>query len=410
MNTFSDNKPSVRTPLDWLRLILSGICMGIADIIPGISGGTIAFIMGFYEDLLNSIKTFNGENFIFLLRGRFREFFQNVAWKFILGLVCGIIIAMVCLAQLIGSILNHEMYRTLLYSAFFGLILAAAFLCGIQLKKWLLSHLIIFCLGGILAFLLTSFSFDLSSNQDLYDVKFDYPISQKSTKNYNAAANKLIDVPKATLSAMLAKGVIHASTHVYSHSSKSYGAASDFVKPIHAKKLDIWIISCGAIAICAMILPGISGSYLLTILGMYSTVIGALADFTTNLARGNFESNSFFILINMLFGIILGALFFTRFISWILNKYHDLAIALLTGFMVGALGSVWPFWSYQYTLLPLKLEKGPQLEVFHPLMPSWMDSTTWLSIALALAGASLVFGLHIIAKRTAKASKNIAGL
>lgn len=399
MLSTSSVKPKIKNPMDWLRLILSGICMGVADIIPGISGGTIAFIMGFYEDLLNSIKSFNVKNFKLLLQGQPKLFFQNVAWEFLLGLVSGIVIAMILLAHLVGYILGHEEYRTLLYATFFGLIVAASVLCGLHLKKWNFTSVLTFILGATIAFLLTGSSFNHHDNSDLFNVQFDKQVATKDTKNYSFGTNTLIDVSKENVSAMLAKGIIKPETRLYSQHAKSYGDANSFVKPVAAKKFDGWIVLCGAIAICAMILPGISGSYLLTVLGMYAPVIGALADFTSGLSHGHFESNSFFILANMLLGITLGALLFARLVSCILNKYHDIAIALLTGFMVGALRSVWPFWSYQYFLLPLKLEKGPQLEPVSSFIPSLADPSTWLAIALALLGACLVFTLQYVAKK-----------
>ena len=145
---------------------------------------------------------------------------------------------------------------------------------------------------------------------------------------------------------------------------------------------------------CAMILPGISGSYLLTILGMYTPVVGALADFAKSLMQGQFDMNAFAILANMLMGIVLGALLFTRFLSWTLNKYHDLAISALSGFMLGSLRSVWPFWNVHYVVI----EKGPQLVATNPILPSFSSLDTWIAIALALCGFASVFVLHIVAK------------
>lgn len=398
----SSDKPQINSAKDWLRLICCGLCMGTADIIPGISGGTIAFIMGFYEDLLNSIKSFNGLAIRKLFSGHFRVFFSMISWKFLVGLVAGIVIAMASLAHFVTYVLNHEQYRVLLYASFFGLIIAASILCGLQIARWKAGHLFAFLAAALMAFFLTGAIPSPASTEDSFDVKLENHAFDKSLRNYNPATQMLQKVPGSVVSAMLAKGAIKPSTQVYSYRDKILGPAENFIQSASAKMFDGWIILCGAIAICAMILPGISGSYLLTVLGMYAVVVGALADFVKGLAHGHFDAAPFMILVNMLIGILLGALLFTRCVSWVLKRYHDLAIAALTGFMVGALRSVWPFWNYQYALLPLNLEKGPQLEITDPLMPSLVNGETWMAITLAICGAGAVFALHVIAQMKTK--------
>ncbi len=388
------------TAKDWLGFLLCGLCMGTADIIPGISGGTIAFIMGFYENLLSSIKSLNGFAFKKLLQGDFRTFFNLISWKFLSGLLLGIIIAMVCLAHMVTTILNHEQYRVFLYASFLGLIIAASLLCGLQLKQWSLKSLLVFLLSASLAFLLTGSTIFYASSEDLYDVKLENFVFSKPLKNYEPSTHMLLAVPVSTISAMISKGTIQDSALVYSYNQDSYGPASEFIQMNSVGKFNLWIISCGAIAVSAMLLPGISGSYLLTILGMYATAIAALSDFAGGLTYGQFDFNAFYILANLLVGIVLGSLLFSRFVSWILDKYHDLTIAALTGFMLGALRSVWPFWSYQYALLPLSLEKGPQLEVVNPFLPSFTHPETWIAVSLVIGGAGIVFVLHFFSKRT----------
>lgn len=396
MSSAHGDQKTENPTMQWVRLICCGLCMGTADIIPGISGGTVAFIMGFYEELLNSIKSFNLHALKQLGKGHFKEFFRLISWKFLLGLISGIVVAMACLAHLVTFILNHESYRIFLYASFFGLIVAAAFLCSQQLKNWKWPYLIIFILSASIAYLFSGKSFILDTKEELFNVRVEFKASEKPLNNYDAESQMLLNLPKSTVSAMLAKGIIHGNTRVYSLSDHRFGEVNDFIKTAYLKKWDGWIIFCGAIAICAMILPGISGSYLLSILGMYATVVGALADFAGGLTHGHLDVPALMILTNMLIGICLGAIFFTRFVSWVLNKYHDVAIIALTGFMIGALKSVWPFWTYQYTLLPLNLSKGPQLEVITPYLPS-LDPQTFLAISLALAGALMVITLNRIA-------------
>lgn len=401
MPVLPDSSPSQKS---WWHLIFYGICMGIADIIPGISGGTIAFIMGFYEDLVNSIKSLNVLAIRKFLCGHFNEFFKLISWKFLIGLLSGIIIAMASLAHLVSFILNHEYYRIFLYATFFGLILAASWLCLLQIKKRTLTCFIIFLSTIPIAFFFTGSIFDKTPSHDLYNVKIESAFLEKPLDNYDSSTQMLQVVSGSTLSAMLAKHIIKPTTLVYNYEKEIYGTAETFIQPKAETNFDGWIILCGALAVCAMILPGISGSYLLTVLGMYATAVGALADFSNSLIHLQFNKEAFFILTNLLIGILIGAVTFTRFISWILSRYHDFAIAALTGFMVGALRSVWPFWDYHFILLPLNPDKGPQLQVINPIIPNIASLDTWIAISLACSGAIAVFALHYVAQNTNQTS------
>ncbi|MFI5343105.1 MAG: undecaprenyl phosphate translocase family protein, partial [Chlamydiales bacterium] len=163
-------------------------------------------------------------------------------------------------------------------------------------------------------------------------------------------------------------------------------------------RLSGWLIFCGMVAVCALLLPGISGSYLLTLLGVYPMVIGALADWVSHLKQGIFDFDSFEILLNLGLGILIGAALFARLLSWLLKAYPNLSLAILSGFMIGALPSVWPFWSYTSILLPMKLEKGPQLLALDPIWPSWSSSQAYLALLWMAAGCLLVIGLELLAR------------
>ena len=258
-----------------------------------------------------------------------------------------------------------------------------------------------YCLDS---FFLTGPTSAASITDDLYDIKLENVVHSKPLDNYDPTTQLLKAIPSATVSAMLAKGAIKPTTWVYRYGDETYESVEKFIQPSQFKKLDLWIIFCGALAVSAMLLPGISGTYLLTILGMYAVVIGALADFTGGLMHGHFDMHAFTILANMLIGILIGAILATRFVSWILAHYHDWAIAGLTGFMVGALRSVWPFWNYRYVPLPLHIEKGPQLEALNPIMPSLFTQGTWIAICLAILGAALILSLHYFVQKKTKTS------
>ena len=153
---------------------------------------------------------------------------------------------------------------------------------------------------------------------------------------------------------------------------------------------------CGMAAISAMLLPGISGSYILNILGLYAPAIAALADFLAALKRGNLDTDAAWFLLSLATGILLGAALFSHVISWLLRRYHSLAISLLCGFMLGALPSVWPFWETAWRINPLRLTKGLDLVPLHPTLPP-LSLDSLLALAFLAAGFSLVLGIELLA-------------
>lgn len=341
--------------------------MGAADLIPGISGGTVAFIMGFYDRLIESIKTFNASSLKLLFTCQWRSFFRATSWDFLLPLLIGILFSFVVLANLFQFVLNHEVYRLYFYSSFMGLIFASFLFCVRQVKEWSRLKFMALFLGCLAAYLLTGVEGGKMAGE--YAIKISPPPSLTTAKieNYQPENELLTHLSAETLGIMLAKERIGSDTPVYTHQGILLGQVSDFIIPYRFFRLDPWLMACGAIAICALLLPGISGSYLLTLLGAYSIVIGALADLVMHAKQGKMDEESFFILLSLAIGIIGGLLLFARVISWLLAHYHDLTVALLSGFMIGAIGSIWPFWSYSYLLSPLKLEKGIQLVPVAPI-------------------------------------------
>lgn len=260
-----------------LYLYFCGLCMGAADLVPGISGGTIAFIMGFYYPLLESLKTINSQTGQLLLKGQLKPFFQQIAWKFLLPLGAGIASSFVLLSGFIHFILSHEIYRTYLYAFFTGLVVASTLFCFRQIREWRFSYVAMLLVGAVIAFLFT--------------------------------------------------GPQVATVGMYTSIA--------FVDP--------WLILCGAMAISAMLLPGISGSYLLTLLGIYPAAIGALAHFISSLKAGHFDVVAFSLLLSLFIGIVGGLFSFARVVSWLLRGYPNATLSLLTGFMIGGIRSVWPF-------------------------------------------------------------------
>lgn len=386
---------------DWLSVLGCGILMGMADIVPGVSGGTVTFILGYYENLIESIKSLNATAIKAILTLRFNLFFKTVKWKFLSALLLGISFSLVNLAHFFNYALGNETYRTLLYALFFGLIIAASILCILRIRQWRLSTLALLFAGLLSAFFLTNPQLKSVSKEPLYFVKIlppsIAPLEVAKVQNYDPGTQMLSNISESMLEAMLAKGVVSGNDFVYRSDTKEEGMVKQFVSSNGMRIIDWWIVLCGAIGICAMLLPGISGSYLLTILGAYPVVIGALADFTSGVKHWKFDVDAFYILLSIGLGIIIGALTFSRAVSWLLRHYHDAAMAFLAGSMVGALRTIWPFYTYLYTLHPLRLDKGIFLQTEAPFLPNLTTPLFIQAFSLTLLGLTIVFLIHFIA-------------
>ena len=231
--------------------------MGAADVVPGVSGGTIAFIVGIYEELINSIKSINTENLRLLFRGQFSSFWEGINANFLLSIVLGIGISIFSLAKIITYLLVNQ--PILVWAFFFGLVLASTWFVAKEIKQWQVKTVISFLIGAVLAYYIT------------------------------------VATPAET--------------------------------PTHP----LFIFLCGAIAICAMILPGISGSFILVLLGKYFYIMEAVKTFRVT------------VMLTFMAGALIGITTFSRVLSFALRRFHDATIALLSGFMLGSLNKVWPW-------------------------------------------------------------------
>ena len=246
-----------RTGLQWLGIIFRGMGMGAADVIPGVSGGTIAFITGIYEELINSLGNINLKALIILKKEGFRSFWKHINGNFFIALFLGIGISVFSLAKLVTFLLAT--YPVLLWSFFFGLILASAILILRTVPKWKINTVFALALGtGIAAF--------ISSLQTTAD-----------------------------------------------------GTA-------------MWyIFMSGAVAICAMILPGISGAFILVLLGSYNVIITGIKDVDIKIIT--------------LFGLgcIVGLLSFSKLLKYLFTHFKPFVLAMLSGFLIGSLVKIWPW-------------------------------------------------------------------
>lgn len=293
----------------YAMITVKGIGMGAADVIPGVSGGTIAFLTGIYEELINSIKSVNTQAFRLLFTGRIKMFWNHINGTFLVSLILGIAISFLSLARLMQYLMANEPIP--LWSFFFGLIIASAIL--------------------------------ILKDIDLTKVK-------------NATALLL---------------------------GTAAGATICLVSPTETPDQLWFIFICGAIAICAMILPGISGSFILLLLGKYEYMLKALTDF--NLTA----------ILVFVAGAAIGIVSFSHFLSWLLRKYHTATISALAGIMIGSLLKVWPW----------QLQIG---EVSRPVMPFQPDlqplfsGHIGLAVLFAVIGAALVLVLGLTASRKQK--------
>lgn len=245
-------------------LILKGLAMGIAEIIPGVSGGTIAFITGIYEELLETIKGVNFSLVGVLKNGGLLAFWKALNGNFLLMLGVGMIVGIVSGIFLIGYLLEN--FQAPLWAFFFGLIIASAIYIGKQITKWNALNVVLLVAGLVIAYCITLLS------------------PAEGSTNY------------------------------------------------------LLVLVSGMIAISALILPGISGSFILLLLGMY-TIIRSEAE----IALSTFELSSILIIAVFAIGCILGLALFSRFLSYTFKNYKNQTLAILTGFMLGSLNKIWPW-------------------------------------------------------------------
>lgn len=247
---------------DYLVISLKGIAMGAADAVPGVSGGTIAFISGIYEELINTISNVNAALIKSLFTKGIKPFWQQLNGNFLVALLAGILVSFVSVMRLAKYLLeNHPI---LIWSFFFGLIIASIFFVGKQIQKWNLPVIISLIIGAFFAFYITTL-------------------------------------------------------------------------PASANNENPWFLFlAGAIAICAMILPGISGAFILIILGAYKALSDAFHDF--NIKK----------ILIFACGALVGLLSFSHVLKWLFKHYHNITLAILTGFIFGSLNKVWP-WKHTLT-------------------------------------------------------------
>lgn len=294
-----------------LVLILKGMCMGAADVVPGVSGGTMALIMGIYQQLINAIKSFDFLWFKALVSFDFKTVFTRPHLTFLIPLFIGILASIVLFTRVFPLPIYILLYPELVFGLFFGLILASIFILVKQTKLTDIIHYI-FVLAGMA---LGIYVFNM--------------------------------VPEETPN-------------------------------------DTWFVFLtGAIAICAMILPGISGSFLLLMLKKYSYILTAI---------GHFQLS---IIIPFALGAASGLMLFSRLLSYLLNRYNKSTLAFIIGLLIASLWVIWPFQERRYATIEGKEKLIESL----PYFPQYMTLEVMQSIGMALIGFIVVICIDYLANR-----------
>ena len=295
----------------YLLLTAKGFCMGAADVVPGVSGGTMAFILGIYEELIDAIRSFDLGSLKLIATVKIRQFLDRIAWRFLLALGCGILLAIFSLSKAISWMLENQ--PVLIWSFFMGLILASVATVSRRVESWrpLVWCSLVFGLVGI----------------------------------------------------YLLVGVVPGVT----------------------PEAPWFLFISGAVAICAMILPGISGSFILVLMGKYQYILEAVND------------RNLLVLFIVAAGACVGLAAFSRLLGWLLKNYHDYMVAFLTGLMLGSLRKVWPF---KETLESIVGSGGKVIPIVqNNILPAQWTGEVTFAIGLGLFGFAIVLLLDRMAGR-----------
>ncbi|NOQ26237.1 MAG: DUF368 domain-containing protein [Bacteroidales bacterium] len=300
----------------YINLFLKGFAMGAANVIPGVSGGTIALITGVFERLINAIKSFDIKAIKLLFKGKIKELIEYVDLYFLIAVFSGMIISVVSLAKLLEFLFTN--YPVLVWAFFFGLILASVYFVGKTIKKWSISVILTFIFGTSIAVVISMLN----------------PATQNDSFFY--------------------------------------------------------LIICGIVAICSMILPGLSGSFILILLGNYELVMIQSVS-TFDLA----------ILFPVIIGVIVGLIAFSHILSWIYKKYKDQTISILTGFILGSLSILWP-WKNEIYLLDsvgdFILKEGEKIPLMSTkYIPDTLSTEVILAISLMIIGFITIYLIEKLA-------------
>ncbi len=295
-----------RTFLSYMVIAVKGLCMGAADVVPGVSGGTIAFVTGIYQELINSIKSINFQAFKLLFQGRIAAFWKAINGTFLVAVLTGILVSVFSLAKLMVYLLHT--FPIPVWSFFMGLVVASAIYVLKDLKKWSFWDVLMLIVGVAVAIIICKLS------------------------------------------------------------------------PTETPNAYWFIFLTGAIAICAMILPGISGSFIMLLLGKYLFIMAAVSEFNVP------------VLLVFAMGAIIGLISFSHLLSWLLKKYYNLTVCLLAGFMLGSIEKIWPWKEIISETMQKNILPGDYTAI------TGQPSQLGVALLFVAIGFIIVFGVEFLAK------------
>lgn len=312
---------------DYLLITLKGIAMGSADVVPGVSGGTIAFISGIYEELISSINNINFSALKNIKKDGFKTVWKQINGSFLLSLFSGIFISILSLAKVIKWLLENK--PLMLWAFFFGLVIASIYIISKSISKWTIPVFIFIVVGTVISYYVT------------------------------------------------------------------------ILEPTKSPDSFYYLFFCGFLAIIAMILPGISGAFILVLLGAYETAIDTVNLFIESIVEMNFEkfSDAFLKLTSLALGAILGLKVFSKVLNWMFTHKKNITLAVLIGFMIGSLNKIWPWKKTNSWYLNSHDVKVPlQQDSISPFNYEGDPQLMW-TIILAIFGFLTIFILEKIASR-----------
>jgi len=304
---------------EFIILVLKGLGMGAANVIPGVSGGTIALITGIFERLIDAIKSFNLKAIKLLFTFKFADFAKHTDLKFLTAVFIGIAISILSLARLFDYLfINYPVY---IWAYFFGLVLSSVFFVGKRISHWGFSVITSFIIGTAIAI------------------------------------------------------------------------AISLLNPATENQGFIYLIICGVAAICSMILPGLSGSFVLILMGNYKLVV---IDAINNM--------DFNILIPVIIGAGFGLIAFSHLLSWVFKKFRNQTISLLTGFILGSVIILWPWKNKIYLINDIGstvLKNGkPIIIKYERFLPSTFDLEFFIAIGFIIFGILSIWAIELSAQKT----------
>lgn len=304
--------------MNYIIFALKGIAMGAANVIPGVSGGTIALITGIFERLIDAIKSFNLTALRLLLRGKINAFVSHTDLWFLISIFAGIILAIVTLAKLFDYLFTN--YPVYIWAYFFGLVLASVYFVGKTVTKWSFSVIVAFVIGTAIAI---------------------------------------------TISVL---------------------------NPARENDSFFYLLLCGVAAICSMILPGLSGSFILFIMGNYKLV-----------AIDAINHRDMDILVPVLIGAVVGLIAFSHLLSWVLKKFHNQTISLLTGFILGSVSILWPWQKAVYltdTAGAVIMKNGEGVVArYSRYMPENFSTEVMIALLFIILGVASIWGIEKAAEK-----------